>query len=242
MQKAPIKGLFVLWRRGWPLRASCPLAAPAHPCAMGFFESTNLIYHNAKSPNKGALCIMAERVGFEPTDSCPSPVFKTGAFDQLSHLSELFLSKSAFTAYEVYLLQAPLAVLYSAPPVPRPFGAISLRSMFRFVPDKSVDQLSHLSELFLSKSAFTAYEVYLLQAPLPVLYSAPPVPRPFGAISLRSMFRFVPDKSVDQLSHLSEFVYIFQSVKSVDPEQAPQPLKMLVIANTLVLQLLLAYH
>ena len=30
---------------------------------------------------------MAERVGFEPTVGYPTPVFKTGTFGQLSHLS-----------------------------------------------------------------------------------------------------------------------------------------------------------
>lgn len=34
---------------------------------------------------------LAERVGFEPTVGCPTPVFKTGTFGQLSHLSNLGL-------------------------------------------------------------------------------------------------------------------------------------------------------
>ena len=33
---------------------------------------------------------LAERVGFEPTVGCPTPVFKTGTFGQLSHLSIMF--------------------------------------------------------------------------------------------------------------------------------------------------------
>ncbi len=42
---------------------------------------------------------MAERVGFEPTEGYPSPVFKTGALDQLSHLSclEIILEALIFT-------------------------------------------------------------------------------------------------------------------------------------------------
>ena len=39
---------------------------------------------------------MAERVGFEPTVGYPTPVFKTGTFGQLSHLSnKLFKSLCA---------------------------------------------------------------------------------------------------------------------------------------------------
>ena len=38
-------------------------------------------HHNKKHP-QGVLFIMAERVGFEPTDACASPVFKTGTFNQ----------------------------------------------------------------------------------------------------------------------------------------------------------------
>ena len=37
---------------------------------------------------------MAEGVGFEPTEGCPSPVFKTGTFGQLSHPSEYVQSIS----------------------------------------------------------------------------------------------------------------------------------------------------
>ena len=33
--------------------------------------------------------IVAEEVGFEPTEPCGSPVFKTGAFDQLCYSSPL---------------------------------------------------------------------------------------------------------------------------------------------------------
>jgi hypothetical protein len=47
---------------------------------------TNILLKTKTAPN-GTVCVLAERVGFEPTEGCPSPVFKTGAFDQLSHLS-----------------------------------------------------------------------------------------------------------------------------------------------------------
>ena len=36
---------------------------------------------------EGILLLVAENKGFEPLEACTSPVFKTGAFDQLSQLS-----------------------------------------------------------------------------------------------------------------------------------------------------------
>ncbi len=41
---------------------------------------------------------MAEGVGFEPTEGCPSPVFKTGTFGQLSHPSAELRRIHDFTA------------------------------------------------------------------------------------------------------------------------------------------------
>ena len=49
---------------------------------------------NEKEPQKGESlnllrlqAFVAEEVGFEPTEPCGSPVFKTGAFDQLCYSS-----------------------------------------------------------------------------------------------------------------------------------------------------------
>ena len=49
----------------------------------------SILLKTKTAPN-GTVCVLAERVGFEPTEGRPSPVFKTGAFDQLSHLSRNF--------------------------------------------------------------------------------------------------------------------------------------------------------
>ena len=48
---------------------------------------------------------MAEGVGFEPTDPCGSPVFKTGAIDQLCHPSKplLDLIRGLLAYFAVFL-------------------------------------------------------------------------------------------------------------------------------------------
>ena len=61
----------------------------SNPRAFGVreFKSNQSDDTKKEAPKGTSLFCMAERVGFEPTEGRPSPVFKTGAFDQLSHLS-----------------------------------------------------------------------------------------------------------------------------------------------------------
>jgi hypothetical protein len=51
--------------------------------------------------------MMAEGVGFEPTDPCGSPVFKTGALNQLCHPSS-FGFQTSFGGFSATLFQAIL--------------------------------------------------------------------------------------------------------------------------------------
>ena len=67
---------------------------------------------------------MAERVGFEPTEGCPSPVFKTGAFDQLSHLSKILILK-VFPLAPILGTQGFLLSRKSCAAYPRTFGKSS---------------------------------------------------------------------------------------------------------------------
>ena len=55
---------------GTPPRAAFRIPLYKFPCL-----------HSKKPPARGGFCYVAERVGFEPTDTRISPVFKTGAFN-----------------------------------------------------------------------------------------------------------------------------------------------------------------
>ncbi len=54
-------------------------------CLILMLHQTHLL---GEMENSGGKSTLAEGVGFEPTDACTSPVFKTGAFDHSATLPE----------------------------------------------------------------------------------------------------------------------------------------------------------
>ena len=66
-------------------RSFAPASTNAFASQKGFHPTLSA---KKKKTSKWMSFLLAERVGFEPTDAFTSPVFKTGAFNQLDHLSE----------------------------------------------------------------------------------------------------------------------------------------------------------
>lgn len=54
--------------------------------ASGSFPATYADFRSRLGLNGAAEHLLAEGVGFEPTDACTSPVFKTGAIDHSATL------------------------------------------------------------------------------------------------------------------------------------------------------------
>ena len=86
LQKKSVITQTFLWRRKRDLNprdAFTPYSlSRGAPSPLGYFSVCIKL-----KVSQTAKIKMAERVGFEPTDACTSPVFKTGALNQLDHLS-----------------------------------------------------------------------------------------------------------------------------------------------------------